>query len=195
MSNAVTIPPIFSVEPSRSDDEIPKSQQNEDNCPRGPLTLRERILKGMQREMEDPLRLPPASSAAAASIATVPAFRTERMNVFRFDNIVTQYHAPRAIFLGFLNYDAEPYPVVTAVVWINSPVRERHYLNWIQTSDRERRQGLAKELWLGLEKYLGSSVYAHAASVGGEALLAAIERTPGRIPVDLGNKELREEVR
>jgi Fe-S-cluster containining protein len=63
--------PISDVEPSRSDDEIRKSQRDDDNRSRGPLTLRERILRGMKREMEDPLCRPPASSAVATSIATV----------------------------------------------------------------------------------------------------------------------------
>jgi hypothetical protein len=126
-----------------------------------------------------------------------PTFRTARLSVFRADIRPTEDHSFRAVFLGFLVEGDIPCPAVTATVFIHGPYNG-HTLDMIHTLDAGRRTGLATELWLGIEEYLGGHLYADAKSDEGEALLAAVRRARGpsvHDRRDFDNLEKQEEIK
>jgi hypothetical protein len=106
-------------------------------------------------------------------------FKTKRMNVFMETLTPADFNTPRMIFLGFLHDRDLPRVAVNAMV--NFPIefsdgsKMPHYIDWIETSESLRLEGLAKELWQGMEGYLKAPIEGDGASVGGDALCDAME--------------------
>lgn len=109
-----------------------------------------------------------------------PAFRTDRLNVFRMDIRPSEFHQLRAVFLGFLDRDdVVPHPAVTATVWVHGPYTG-HTLEMITTVVDHQREGLATEMVMGIEQYLQGKLHIDATAREGKWLIAAVERAQGR---------------
>lgn len=102
-----------------------------------------------------------------------PSFTTKRLNVFKVTVQPTAQHQARAVFIGFRTDIDFPAAIITATVWVDSPLCGP-YVEWIETNDRERRQGFASELWRGIEKHLGEELQAEGATEAGNGFVAAM---------------------
>lgn len=113
------------------------------------------------------------------SVST-PEFQTQRLNVIRNDIKPNDLTKLRTVFLGFLREEEICWPVVTATVWIHGPYLG-HTLEMIQTHDDHRREGYARELWLGIEECLDGTIVAIPDSPEGEALAESVALARERI--------------
>ena len=69
-------------------------------------------------------------------------------------------------------------------------------MDMIQTHDDHRSEGLAKELWLGIEEYLGSAVIDGLSEDTGIAVSVATARERlGRMVPDLNDPVVQEQIR
>jgi len=104
-----------------------------------------------------------------------PVFRTKRLYVYQLD-IKPPQTLQRAVFFGVLKHDELPWPVVTATVLLFAPYTS-HTLQSIWTMEWYQQTGYAKELWLGIEKFLDRAVGPGAlVSDAGKALASSVER-------------------
>lgn len=87
-----------------------------------------------------------------------PEFQTECLNVFRIDIKANDSMRTRAVFIGFYRDEEVAWPIVSATVDIDGPYCG-HAMDQIE-SHADDPEGLAEELWLGIEDYLGSAVVA-----------------------------------
>ena len=125
---------------------------------------------------------------------TAPDFCTDRQNVFRIEIKPSEICNQRSVFLGFLNDEETPFPVVTATVWVHGPYYG-HTLEAIHTQDAYRLQGLATELWLGIEQHLDGVLWSDSGMV--PALVAAVDRAhlkTGRQRPDYNNPRVAEQI-
>lgn len=127
---------------------------------------------------------------------TTPCFQTQSLNVFRNDIKPNDVTNTRAVFFGFLRDEEICWPVVTATVWVHGPYLG-HTLEMIQTHDDHRREGLARELWLGIEEFLDGAVLAIPDSPEGAALaesVAQLRESMGRVTPDLTDTNVQLQV-
>lgn len=112
-----------------------------------------------------------------------PEFTTDNLWVYKAIVKPTPHNTRRMIFLAFVSDEDLPRIAVSAMV--NFPIKpqgERFpegfppYLDWIETGVTHRRQGLASELWSGIEKHLGEPLFATGASHAGKALCRKMSR-------------------
>lgn len=101
-----------------------------------------------------------------------PAFTTERLVVYEFWAVPCPAleMCERCIFLAFLNND-NAYPICTLTLW-------GEMIEMINTHPFYLREGFAKELILGVNKYWNTTIHGDAVSDEGEALLASLDREP-----------------
>ncbi len=128
---------------------------------------------------------------------SAPDFQTELLNVFRNDIKPNDLAKIRAVFIGFLRDEDICWPVVTATVWIHGPYLG-HTLEMIQTHDDHRREGYARELWLGIEECLDGAVVAILDSPEGEALAESVAQargSMGRTTPDLTDPEVQLQIK
>lgn len=103
-----------------------------------------------------------------------PDFETDRLMVFRAEFQPSPLHRPRALFFG-VRTDADcPMAVVFATVWFDAGILGNH-LELIETSELHRREGLATELWRGIEKQYGIELTGTPTTDAGEGLASHIE--------------------
>ncbi len=122
-----------------------------------------------------------------------PYFQTIRLNVFRNDITPNDLTKIRAVFFGFIRDEDISWPVVTATVWIDGPYLG-HTVEMIQTHDDHRREGYARELWLGIEECLDGAALSIPGSPEGEGLadsVAQARKDMGRTTPDLTDPEVQ----
>lgn len=122
-----------------------------------------------------------------------PEFQTESLNVFRTDIQSSDLAAMRAVFLAFCRYADVPWPIVSATVWIDGPYLG-HTMDMIQTHEGHRSEGLAKELWLGIEEYLGSAVIGLPEDKGIALSVAKARERIGRMIPDRNDPAVQEQI-
>lgn len=104
-----------------------------------------------------------------------PTFTTERLNVFAICVKHREAHDPRTLFIGFFRDEDWPGQVVTMTIWEGAAsAMGGPYIKWIETSTPHRRQGLARELWRAVVKYIGQDLVGDGASEEGDALCDAM---------------------
>ena len=80
---------------------------------------------------------------------------------------------PRDIYLAFHRHQDIPFPVCVCTIWPNCPPSGWPYVEWIEVSSDERRRGIASEMLLGLQDYIGPMV-AEPVTYAGQMLIAAL---------------------
>ena len=109
---------------------------------------------------------------------SVQAFCTERLNVFVLSLRPQPREAPRLVFLGCYRRIDCPTLVVTATVNIHC---DPAWVDWIETSATARRSGYARELWQGIESYLGVKLDSLGVTPEGAAFMAAVMQRTKRV--------------
>lgn len=108
------------------------------------------------------------------------AFETKRLRVFRVNLCPASFNTTRWMFLAFRTDVDRPRLAVSMMVSPPNPVMPEPYIDWVETCCTERRAGLARELWLGIEKHLGMELLGDGATDEGEALCAAMDNRVAR---------------
>jgi hypothetical protein len=121
------------------------------------------------------------TTTKAAFPLSQPVFETERLRVFRIDYIPSPYGNPKDVYAEphahFLGCDMES---SNASMCVSATVRIRDkWVEWIETQEGRRRQGLARELFDGLEEYFGMRLYASGCTREGEGFMEAVEQSDG----------------
>ena len=122
----------------------------------------------------------PIRKAAIAPFVMEPTFNTDRLRVWE---LYLKPHAdnhPRAVYLACWNNQDRPCEIATATLWPETPLLGGAYLEWIEVVDR--RQGVAVELLLAIEKRLGKALIVDGTTPEGDALEAAWRRARTLIP-------------
>lgn len=107
-----------------------------------------------------------------------PAFETERLRVFAFDTNDNGVNTPRHVFVAFFRQIDWPGHVCTATVSPFCEVFAGCYVDWIETTEAKRREGIARELCIGIEKYLGRRLVLDAVTEAGEAFAEHMVTAP-----------------
>lgn len=115
------------------------------------------------------------------SIYSKPAFITKRLRVFKASIVPApnHHHHQRDFFFACRTDTDCPMVVVSATCWRLGPQSvfgDVAHVELIETSALHRRDGLATELWRGIEVYYGVPVHGDAATDEGQKLLEALER-------------------
>ena len=103
------------------------------------------------------------------------AFATERLNVFYMKTQGVEYNFPRHVFVGVFNDDEWAGHVVCMTVCTDQQeLFKGAYIDWIETTEMWRREGYARELVRGAEKFLNMRIVGDGASDAGEAFCDAV---------------------
>ena len=123
-----------------------------------------------------------------------PEFQTECLNVFRIDIKANDLTRTRAVFIGYIRDQEVALPVVSATVDIDGPYLG-HAMDKIE-SHADDPEGLAEELWLGIEDYLGSVVVTNESEPTDIALYVAQAREQiGRTVPDFDDPVVAEQIK
>ena len=117
------------------------------------------------------------------SVYSKPCFTTERLRVFKASIVPCPdcQHDRRDFFFACRTDVDCPMVVVSATCWplgAQSVIGDIVYVELIETSALHRRNGLATELWHGIEKYYGKPIHGDPSTDEGEKFLVAIEGLP-----------------
>ena len=124
-----------------------------------------------------------------------PEFQTECLNVFRIDIKANDLMRTRAVFMGFYRDEEVVWPIVSATVDIDGPFLG-HTMDKIETHADDQSEGLAEELWQGIEDYLGRAVVTEESESTDIALSVAQARKQiGRTTPDLNDPVVQEQIK
>jgi hypothetical protein len=109
-----------------------------------------------------------------------PVFTTERLRVFKVTIVPDprQQHMQRDFFFACRTDIDCPMVVVSATCWklpAQSALGECVHVELIETSALHRRCGLARELWLAVEKFYGLELHGTPTTEDGEKFMSALE--------------------
>ena len=97
-----------------------------------------------------------------------PIITTKRLNIFRVDLVPAKHNTERAVFLAFRHDIDWPGCAVTMTVMVDGIGILDGYVDWIETAETQRRQGLATETAMAVNVYLGKPLMFDGATDGGE---------------------------
>jgi hypothetical protein len=98
------------------------------------------------------------------------AFETDRLRVYELDLIpIPGINYVRTIYLAFRTDIDWPFPCVTFTMHAEN-------VEMAATHDFHRKEGLATELWFGIERYLGREIDGDPVTKSGERLMRKIQR-------------------
>jgi hypothetical protein len=102
------------------------------------------------------------------------AFETERLRVYDAWVLpVPNFHlVERQLFVAFRHDDDCPYPVAFLTWTPETLIGD--VVEMVESHPFHQKEGLAKELWLGVEKYLGREIHGDAVSKAGLGLLKSL---------------------
>ncbi|MGB4739138.1 MAG: hypothetical protein WBH50_13165 [Fuerstiella sp.] len=113
------------------------------------------------------------------------AFETDQLQVFKAKvDLGPYYDSNRTLYVAFPFDDllvGKPMPVASALIWHSSGAS--HYVDWVETAEDARRQGLARELLLGIAQDLKGEMRVFGATEAGEALVNSLMDEPGDVPL------------
>jgi ribosomal protein S18 acetylase RimI-like enzyme len=96
-----------------------------------------------------------------------PDFTTERLRVWYTVLRPADCNLDREVFIACRNDIDRPMVTATCMVWGS-------WVDWIEVSSEYRRQGFAKELIRGIEKYLGQKLTLEGGSDPGDKFCEAM---------------------
>lgn len=116
------------------------------------------------------------AAEAEGTVVNDPVFTTDRLRVFLLQCIPSDgVYCEKDVFVAFRTDDEVAYPVCTAT--LDLPAGEyanRHYVEWIETNEGHRRNGIARELLKGIERYYGDcDIQMDGATDAGDAFVDA----------------------
>ena len=80
-------------------------------------------------------------------------FETERLRVALMQATPNEFFNEVDVFVAFLKEDGVGYPVCVCTIDPAEGCCSYHWVEWIETNERHRRQGLARELLRGIVEH------------------------------------------
>jgi hypothetical protein len=103
-----------------------------------------------------------------------PVFQTERFDVFRMTCMRNPgLCVPRHVYLAFHRHQDIPRPVCICTIWPKCPIGELPYVEWLEVTSNDRRAGIATEVLLGIQDFIGPMI-ADPVTHAGEKLVEAL---------------------
>ena len=118
-----------------------------------------------------------------------PIITTKRLNIFRVDLVPSKHNSERAVFLAFRHDIDWPGCAVTMTVMADGGGILDGYVDWIETAETQRRQGLATETAIAVQIYLNKPLVFDGATDGGEKFCEHLHSELERIVGEKGSAQ------
>lgn len=80
-------------------------------------------------------------------------FETERLRVALMQVTPNEFFHEKDVFIAFSKEDGVPYPVCVCTIDPAAGCCPYHWVEWLETNQQHRRQGLARELLAGIVEH------------------------------------------
>jgi hypothetical protein len=116
--------------------------------------------------------------------AIQPVFQTERFDVFRVTCVRNPaLGVPRTVYIAFHRHQDIPRPVCICTVLGKCPIDGLPYVEWLEVTSNDRRTGIATEVLLGVQDFIGPMI-AEPVTHAGEKLVEALGDQLIDVPIE-----------